>query len=117
MLEMALYVVVHHPKDTPHEKWPVNKWHDGDRIASITTTREIAEACRRADVVYVHRCCWKPMGGRYVPPAVSCVGRVSKIDNSTPDPTVYFEDVRVVGKPVKKRLYGLEPPFYSAPAP
>jgi hypothetical protein len=114
---MALYIVVHHRLDAPHDKWKANKWHDDDRIASITTTPEIAEACRKADVVYVHRCCWKPKGGRYVKPSISCAARVSKIDNSRSQPTVHFHEVELVGKPVKRRLYGREQPFYSAPAP
>lgn len=108
---MALYVVLHHRLD-PHPKWRDNKWLDDNCVQQITTDPETANLCRQAELVYIHRC-----GLKRIRPITSCSVRVAAIDGPPNRPTVHFKDAVFVGKPVGKRLYGLEKPHYNAPAP
>ena len=108
---MALYIVLHQAAD-PHPKWKENKWLDQYRIQRITTDPETAALCRQEEIIYVHRCAWN--GTR---PITSCSVRVAAIDGPPDHPTVHFKDAVIVGKPVGKRLYGIEKPHYYAPAP
>jgi hypothetical protein len=101
---MALYIVVRHRKNV-HPRWE-NEWTDDDRILSITTTPQVAEQCRDADVVYVHRCGWQPEGGEYVSPVIACSARVAHITGSEAAPRIVFRDVKPLGLPVKRRLRG-----------
>jgi hypothetical protein len=110
---MALYVVVHHRNDV-HPRWRGNIWIDDDRIASITTTPLVADQCRVADRVFVHRCGWRPRGGRPVGPVVSCVAVVDRISGTVEEPVIHFRDVAVVGKPVKRRLFGPTNSYFEA---
>src|SRR5690349_3614661 len=102
---MALYVVVRHPKNT-HPKWTGNVWTSDDLLRSIVTTPEVAEQCRNADIVYVHRCGWKPDGGKYVEPVICCSAKTATITGPAHKPMVVFKDVQRIGLPVKRRLFG-----------
>ena len=113
---MALYVVLHHRLD-PHPKWKENRWLNDDCIEQITTDPETTALCRQSEIVYIHRCCWKPEGRKRIPQITSCSVRVATIDGPPDRPTVHFKDAVFVGKPVGKRLYGIEKPHYYAPAP
>ena len=75
---MALYIVVRHPRNV-HPRWQGSVWLDDNRILSITTTPQVAAQCRTADIVYIHRCGWKPPppGGDYVNPIISCSATVA----------------------------------------
>ena len=113
---LSLYLVLHHPGD-PHPNWTDNKWQDDDRVERITTDPATAEECRRAEIVYIHRCCWKPEGRKRVGPLTSCSVRVERIGGSPDRPTVFFREATVIGRPVPKRLYGFEKPHYYAHPP
>jgi len=89
-------------------------WIDDDRILSITTTPEVAEQCKNADIVYFHRCGWKPEGGEYVNPTVCCSARIAEITGSDSEPMIVFKDVKLIGAPVRRRLYGPTNSYYDA---
>ncbi|MDD5138636.1 MAG: hypothetical protein PHY43_00065 [Verrucomicrobiales bacterium] len=101
---MAVYVVVHHNRDT-NQPWQ-NSWLDDDRLEAIQTTRKIGELClnaqRAKESVFVHRCAW----GEFAP-VVCCsvsVVQVSQIDQSTMLAT--FSD---------QQLLHAEPPITAVP--
>ena len=80
---MAVYVVVHHNRDSS-QPWQ-NSWLDDDCLEAIQTTRQIGELCLNAqranESVFVHRCAW----GEFAP-VICCsasVVQVSQIDRST----------------------------------
>jgi len=110
---MSLYIVLHHRRD-PHGRWRANLWHDDDRIASITTTPQVASQCQAETTVHVHRCAWKPRGGKYVGPIISCSAVVDRISGPPQQPIVHFRDAAVVGKAVKRRLFGPTNSYFAA---
>src|ERR1041385_654432 len=80
---MALYVVLHHRKDSV-QPW-VNSWLDDDRIEAIQTTTEIGQLCQQcatdSEPVFVHRC-----GSAEHDPVICCAAKVAQaapIDRST----------------------------------
>lgn len=76
---MALYLVVHHPRD-PERPW-ANQWADDseDLLLAITTTAEIGRLCQEAraagERVFVHRCA---LGES--PPTICCNVDVLSVD-------------------------------------
>jgi len=88
---MALYVVVHHPRDG--QSWS-NQWARGDDrlLGAITTTRQIGELCAEARArgqrVFVHRCANGPHA-----PTVCCSVAVAQVDEiSRSESLVRFEE-------------------------
>ena len=97
----VLYIVVLHPDDA--QEWK-NVWSNDDdrKLLSITTTPKVAKQCRDAEVIYVHRCGWRPPGGKYVEPLIAWVVKVAEITGLV----VAFMDHEIVNLPAKKRLRG-----------
>ncbi len=54
---MALYLVLHHPRDPRPSRWS-NAWEPGSttRVRAITTTAKIAGDAGEAGAAYIHRC-------------------------------------------------------------
>ena len=75
---MALYIVVHHHRDS-NQPWQ-NAWVDDQVIEAITTTSEIGRMCQRSQQsgtpVYVHRCAWGECT-----PVISCATQVVRVDH------------------------------------
>ena len=73
--EVALYIVLHHPKDRD-QPW-VNRWSTDGTLCAITTTADIAARCHaslgRGERVFVHR-----RGHRGGEPAICCSVAVKK---------------------------------------
>src|SRR5687767_14274394 len=73
---MALYVVVHHPRDES-QPW-VNAWLSDQLIEAIQTTTKIGNFCREAkklgERVLVHRCGWGESS-----PAICCSAEVEEV--------------------------------------
>jgi hypothetical protein len=74
---MALYVVVHHRRDSK-QPW-ANDWIDDDRLKLIQTTVEIGNLCKQAKSsrtrVFVHRCA---LGAN--PPVICCSAEVVDVN-------------------------------------
>jgi len=101
---MALYVVVHHNRDS-NQPW-VNSWLDDERLEAIQTTRQIGEFCRAAqqanESIFVHRCRWGD-----IEPTICCsasVAQVGKIDERTSLVTFDSQQVLNVPSPVTPTL-------------
>jgi hypothetical protein len=66
------------PEQNPHQTY-FNKWLDGGRIESITTTVEIANLCheekRKNKTILIHRC-----GCENLSPVICCSASVIQID-------------------------------------
>jgi hypothetical protein len=105
----VLYIVLHH-RNNPHNKWKDNQWLDDDRVASITTTPEVAEQCKQQGIAYVHRCGWKE---RRIKPTISCSAMVKSVSGSPDSPIVHFKDTKAIRKPVKRRLFGPTNSYYD----
>lgn len=104
----SLYIVVHHQRD--YQNWD-NNWADDDCIRSITTTAEVAEACRSAGTVYVHRCGWK-----HIKPSICCAATVDRVSESGSQWLVTFKRAEPIGVKPEKRLFG-GMRLYHGPAP
>src|ERR1700737_1809154 len=96
-----LYIIIRHRDDTLQKyRRPQyrNRWFDDDRVERITTTPHVAGECKKQmesdEIVYVHRCGWKPKGKPPVPPTISCSVRVTKIEGSYKNPVVHFSEVK-----------------------
>lgn len=110
---MFLHIIVQHPSNF-HPKWRGNTWEDHDRILSITTTPKVAEQCRNANIVYVHRSGWKPQGEAFIRPSIACSAKVAFIGGSSENPLVTFTDVQPIGLPAKRQLNGPTSSYFAA---
>ncbi len=74
---MALFLVVHHPRDT-NQPW-VNAWGDDHQLQAIQTTTQIGQLCeaarRTGESVFVHRC-----GCGSKQPIICCAVQVAAVN-------------------------------------
>ena len=97
----ALYLILRHRDDKTRKYRRAqyrNHWIDDERVKSISTTPHVANECRKErekqEIVYVHRCGWKPKGKPTIPPTISGSVRVREIDGSPKHPVVHFAQVK-----------------------
>ena len=110
---MAFFVVVHHKRDQD-QPWK-NHWLDDDRLQVIETTEDIAARCaeaqRRGERVFVHRCGW--LGG---PPMVCCSVAIKNARHGSNLGWVEFHDPVILDIPPTVQP-GRGQNCYDAPPP
>jgi hypothetical protein len=109
----ALYLVVRH-RQNPQQPFQ-NIWLDDERLASIQTTLEISELCKKEkdlnQQVYIHRC-----GYENHSPIICCSAHVADVAEIGGWNIVEFEDQTLLNsmptvQPIRHQNY------YFAPSP